>query len=130
MNELPAAEWPAVTRAPGHSSVLAKKVRNENALAIRRQRRDRGPPRADGARNPDFLGFVSWTGFWFLDGGRPASKVESMLWFALAGLLVVDVTFWAWAGLRRFPLLLTTVAVIPPVVLGAVYVIGVLSRAF
>lgn len=77
-----------------------------------------------------FLGFVSWTGFWFLDGGRPASKVESMLWFALAGLLVVDVTFWAWAGLRRFPLLLTTVAVIPPVVLGAVYVIGVLSRAF
>lgn len=76
-----------------------------------------------------FLGLISWSGGWLLDYSPP-NRRESVLMFALAGLLIVDVMLWAWAGLRGFPVLLSTVAAIPPTVLGLVYVIGVLSGAY
>ena len=74
-----------------------------------------------------FLGLISWTGNFLVDS--PPDRHLSVLMFALVGLLVVDVILWAWAGLRRFPVMLTTVSAIPPTVIVLVYV-STLSALF
>lgn len=74
-----------------------------------------------------FLGITTWTGGWFKEDPSGPQKTESIILFALAGLLVADIIAWTLAGFLKFPLLLTTVAAAPPAVLGLVFAIGVFS---
>ena len=74
-----------------------------------------------------FVGTTTWAGGWFKEDPNGPQKTESIILFALAGLLVADIIAWIMAGFLKFPLLLTTVAAAPPVVLGLVFAIGVFS---
>lgn len=73
-----------------------------------------------------FLGLASLLGVLPNEDTAGPRVTDSVILFALSGLLIADVALWIWAGLLRFPLLFTTVATIPPVIVGLTFTVGAL----
>ena len=72
------------------------------------------------------LGLASLLGALPVEDPAGPRVTDSVILFALSGLLIADAALWIWAGLLRFPLLLTTVATTPPVIVGLTFTVGAL----
>ena len=72
------------------------------------------------------LGLASLLGALAVEDPAGPRVTDSVILFALSGLLIADAALWIWAGLLRFPLLLTTVATTPPVIVGLTFTVGAL----